>query len=564
MTPKPQRVVGILPCTAAELPDLREVLATSPFVLTHPLLRNLVGEPTSLRRDQVPIRRLLMTEEEKMSEWASGTSALPYKPQLYMVKMRKEEMAELIEQHRGFTRDGRLVRLQDHYVRQYMRQRNSGFVVRAIAPVPVVLPDGALLGGNGRSGIDPSTGIWFDVDKELDRYLPAPEACTLEAVAQAMHFLVDEWLVDVLADYQGKCTLIALALTIVEKMLLPARPAFFIVSGRRGGGKTTVVNMIANAVLGSSVAVAAYSTIEEERRKALFAYLGTGVSLLLWDNIARGTTVASPAIEKSLTNETYSDRRLGVSDVGEVPAYTVQVYTGNNIAPRGDTASRSLIVRIYVSRPDPENRDFARPGDPLRWTRLHRGQILHSLYTILLGNPRRRQQEGGDDEGVPTRFKEWWDLIGSAVEYAAECHGKEAGRVGYMVGCEPALVDFYRAFSVSDAGDEESNALGQLLVVFREKWPQGATAREVAIYARDEEEADAVEFLSMLETASGSRRPLKRVTAPVVTARLKAVAEAPIQVGEEVLMLRHAPAASHKSAALFAVDSVPQQATTEM
>ena len=44
--------------------------------------------------------------------------------------------------------------------------------------------------------------------------------------------------------------LIALALTLIERTLLPERPCFFITAGRRGNGKTTAIIMLIKAVTG--------------------------------------------------------------------------------------------------------------------------------------------------------------------------------------------------------------------------------------------------------------------------------------------------------------------------
>ena len=93
------------------------------------------------------------------------------------------------------------------------------------------------------------------------------------AVKAAMEFLCDEWLVDVATDYAGKCTIIAAALTLIERSLLPDRPCFFVTAGRRGGGKTTTLTMLIMAVTGLWPAAAAWSTNEEERRKALMSLL---------------------------------------------------------------------------------------------------------------------------------------------------------------------------------------------------------------------------------------------------------------------------------------------------
>jgi len=144
--------------------------------------------------------------------------------------------------------------------------------------------------------------------------------------------------------------------------------------------------MLIMAVTGSRPAAAAWSTNEEERRKALMSYFLSGAAYILWDNIARGTQISCPHIEKSCTSAYYADRKLGVSEMVCTAASTIHFFTGNNIGPRGDLASRSLHIRLDVDRVDPENRPFKHP-DPIGWTEKHRAEILAALYTILLGNP---------------------------------------------------------------------------------------------------------------------------------------------------------------------------------
>ena len=52
----------------------------------------------------------------------------------------------------------------------------------------------------------------------------------------------------------------------------------------------------------------------------------------------------------------YTDRKLGVSETVATSASTIHHFTGNNIGPKGDLASRALVVRLEVDRADPENR----------------------------------------------------------------------------------------------------------------------------------------------------------------------------------------------------------------
>jgi hypothetical protein len=192
------------------------------------------------------------------------------------------------------------------------------------------------------------------------------------------------------------------------------------------------------------------------------SYFLYGVPYILWDNIPRGTQISCPHIEKSCTSAYYSDRRLGVSEMVCTAASTIQFFTGNNIGPRGDLASRSLHIRLDVDRADPENRTFRHP-DPIGWTENHRAEILAALYTILLGNP---QLKAAHDAAGKTRFKMWWRLIGSAVENAATLAGQQ--------------LDFQSLFLTQEEDDEDSATLADVLEVLMVALPKEFLAKDIA------------------------------------------------------------------------------------
>ena len=146
--------------------------------------------------------------------------------------------------------------------------------------------------------------------------------------------------------------------------------------------------------------------------------------------------IACPHLERASTAETYSDRVLGETKILIAPAYTIHAFTGNNIGPKSDQASRSLEARLSTDRTDPENREFKHPN-PIGWTQDHRGQILGALYTILLGNPQLKHRRPAE-----TRFKEWWHLVGSAVEHAADHRAQP--------------ISFRQMFDRTEAKDEEA------------------------------------------------------------------------------------------------------------
>jgi hypothetical protein len=258
--------------------------------------------------------------------------------------------------------------------------------------------------------------------------------------------------------------------------------------------------------------------------------------MLVFDNIVRGSVISCPSIEKALTTELYSDRILGESTNKTVPAYTIIVFTGNNIAPRGDLASRSLQVHLSVDRPDPENRPFTH-ADPIVWTHAHRGEILGALYTLLLGNPRRHQSPDALAPEV-TRFKLWWNMIGSAVEFAAARHTEHVAdfTLGCDSSCPPGPIEFREMFLQGEAEDLQTNSLMTALDTFRQHWPDGAYARNVAAYLQRTDEEPA-ELRAALEAASG--KAMRNLSPTSVSWRLKAIAGAPVKIGDKVVTLRY-------------------------
>jgi hypothetical protein len=224
------------------------------------------------------------------------------------------------------------------------------------------------------------------------------------------------------------------------------------------------------AVTGIHPAASAWSTNEEERRKALLSYFLYGVPYILWDNIARGTQISCPHIEKSCTAAYYSDRKLGVSEMVATAASSIHLFTGNNVGPRGDLASRSLRVRLDLDRADPENRAFKHP-DPIGWTDGMRAEIIAAFYPILLGNPMLRTPSNAP---CKTRFKMWWRLVGSAIEHAARLANPD----------QP--VDFQTMFLDQEEDDEDTASLAEALAILSEHWPTTFTAADVATLVNEQ------------------------------------------------------------------------------
>jgi hypothetical protein len=374
------------------------------------------------------------------------------------------ELAEMIEVHIDFVDGkGRSVHLPAPFVRHYLRRDDQVLpTVVALATTPIVLADGEILAPDG---LDRLRGIIFEIPKELRAILPRREDCTEDAIREAMGYLCEEWLCDVKTDLTGKAVIVAGALTVIERSLLDNWPAFFVTAGRRGGGKGTTIEMLIMAAIGVRAAMSAWSNNVEERRKVLPALFLSGVGYIAWDNIERGSQISCPHIERASTATFYTDRKLGVSEMINAAASAIHFFTGNNIGPRGDLASRSLIIELAVDRPDPENREFKHP-DPIGWTESNRAEILRNLYIILLGNPQLKQPRNAPAQ---TRFKLWWRLVGSAVEHAAKLYARKD------------VLDFKELFvRQEETQDEDSVSLADVLDQMLKQWPVDFTAADVA------------------------------------------------------------------------------------
>jgi hypothetical protein len=526
--PRPE--IAAPPMDAPWLPQmtlLDDVLGSQKNL--EPPMRNIDGMLTESRMRAPATMHAFGPQAANGEDATEADNRLPAPAQHLLTALTEMEAAELIERHIDFIdAQERSVHLAAPFVRHYMQRAGGALpVVSAIATLPLVLANGVVL---AEPGLDRSSGILFKIEPGILALMPNRENCGKEAVAAAMRFLTNEWLVDVATNDDGKCILLAAALTIIERSLIPERPTFFVSAGRRGGGKTTTLSMLTMAILGSRPAAAAWSPNDEERRKSLLAYLMDGLPYILWDNIHRGTKISCPHIERSCTTQTYADRKLGVSQQVQASAATVQLFTGNNIGPKGELASRSLQLRLDVDRVDPENRDFKHP-DVIDWTEANRAKILQALYTILMGNPQLSRPRNAP---AKTRFKVWWRLIGSAIEHAAQCAGK--------------AVDFHQLFIAQEADDEDSSELADVLAVLNKRWQTGTFKAADVATAINEHESDSPILREFLFPGGKSDQI---VTTKAVGKRLCSHVDNPVLHHAETLTLRVVKDAHTKTNAFY-------------
>jgi hypothetical protein len=323
-----------------------------------PPMRDIEDWPVYIHSREVPSLHELTgagsnAEEDEKSRLPAPKNYLLTKHDRFSLEI---EIGDYITFARETEDDERPVAPPGKFVQHYLQYGRSEVPkTYAVVTMPLVLPDGTLLAENG---FDRKRKLVFRIEPEMLKYIPKPEACTPEAVRKAYEFLCDEWLCDAQTDREGKAILIASGMSILEWALFPMRPIWFVTAGLRGGGKTTTLAMLIYAVTGVKPSARAWTSNADERRKSLLAILSAGMPAVVWDNVPRGTAINCQYIEAASTTEVYQDRILGVTEDRFAPAYTIMFFTGNNIHPHEDQASRSLEVSLDTDRPDPENREF--------------------------------------------------------------------------------------------------------------------------------------------------------------------------------------------------------------
>lgn len=162
---------------------------------------------------------------------------LPPPEQWVISELNEMEVAELIEEYIDYVdEEERSVHLPMPFVRHYVQRYDSPLpTVVAIATQPIVLADGGIVAADG--GIDPLRGIALRVPKEVMAIVPRREDFTPAAVAKAMRFLIDQWLVDVQSDFAGKCVTISAALTLLNGRSSTSDPCTSLRSVNVGAGR---------------------------------------------------------------------------------------------------------------------------------------------------------------------------------------------------------------------------------------------------------------------------------------------------------------------------------------
>ena len=265
-----------------------------------------------------------------------------------------------------------------------------------IAKWPMVL-DGKIL--VRKRGYDSSTGMYFDIDPLLaiDESIGAEEG---------WNWIRTELLADFpFEDKVHAAGALAMMVAMMQRPLMRICPGFAVTAPQPGTGKSTLIEVASLSIYGSPSVSHAYSSSEEELRKALQSIMMAKIPMVLFDNIKRGASISSDHLAKTITSEMVSDRVLGSSEMSSVSNTVVITFTGNNISFVRDLSSRVITLRLNARSENPIGRSFRHP-DIRAWAAERRSKLLSALIAIA------RQANGERPAtGRASRFDDYDALV---------------------------------------------------------------------------------------------------------------------------------------------------------
>jgi hypothetical protein len=332
-----------------------------------------------------------------------------------------------------------------------------------LADAPRMRPDGTIL---NESGYDPATGLYACFEP---LNLDVPEQPTREELATARDLIL-ELLVDFPFVRQAdRANAIAALLTIPLRSMFDLAPLFALDATKAGTGKGLLGKTVTTVGRGAPPPPTPLPGSEEELRKLITSLLRAGTPVVCFDNIS--SAVRSDALCVVLTDTTWRERILGVSESPEIEHQTTWFMTGNNLRILGDLQRRTVQIRMDARVENPETRTGFRHVLPT-WALENRARLLSAVFVLARSWIREGRPRPLLEAESLGSFEGWQRTIGGILEVA--------GIVGFLENREEqrATMDdevaewaeflrvlgtvFPRPFLVKDAVKELRREAGQL------------------------------------------------------------------------------------------------------
>lgn len=202
-------------------------------------------------------------------------------------------------------------------------------------------------------------------------------------IREAKSLIEDEVLTDF--PLKGKYSLAHVysmfLLPFIRHIITSATPLHMIEANALGSGKGMLCNVIAHIFTGKEVPVMTLEgNNEEELAKRITALLLEGANLVLFDNV---NELKGEVLAGLLTAKVWRSRKLGASQMRDLPNDTMWLATGNNINVVGDIKRRVLPIRLDAGMEKPFERTGFKHNPLIEWVIENRSLLISACLSII-------------------------------------------------------------------------------------------------------------------------------------------------------------------------------------
>ena len=278
-----------------------------------------------------------------------------------------------------------------------------------VLETPALRPDGTIL---ATPGYDDTTGYL---------YLPGstfpvvPEHPTMEDAREAADALFEVVCDFPFATPEHRSAWLAFLLTLFARPAIEGCcPLMAVDATTRGTGKGKLIDATAIIATGREATKTPLPEDDAEARKRITALIMEGDAMACLDNIEG--TIKLSSLDSALTATVWKDRQLGATQMVEAPNRLVWCATGNNISLGGDTARRTLHIRLESPLENPEDREDFTHSDLLGWVRRERPRLVAAALTILRAYFSHLERGGPAPKVRPWgSFEDWSRIVVSPL-----------------------------------------------------------------------------------------------------------------------------------------------------
>lgn len=277
-----------------------------------------------------------------------------------------------------------------------------------IVAAPIFAPDGSL---SLTPGYHAGSRTFFHSPTPLTLPDTNPTPGNVEA---AKRLLLNDLLGDFpFADAASRAQALAyLLLGFVRPLITGPTPLHLFGAPRSRTGKSLCCELCA-AVFTGRAPMAKPATTDEETGKALLAYLLSGQSHIIYDNVR---SLNYPSLMAAITAQDYSDRILGVSRHINLPVRVVWAATANNLTANDEITGRSVWIHLDAGIENPEERQEFRHADIRAWAMAHRAELIGAALTLCRAWIAANRPAYSGENGTLGNFESWVAVMGGLLE----------------------------------------------------------------------------------------------------------------------------------------------------